>query len=191
MSRSTLFSVPASNQFVAYLVLHDARVSRNELRVAQGEDWRRSWISTVTFLRCVGHVLDKVDGKINNKAREVIDEWWGKLKESKPNPTIFWGFIESERNTALKAYSSSVRVEIKPAVDENSRIKFSAKGPALSMIPGPDSIAKFLYSEVPFEDCDPVELVDEAIAWWAIQLKLIEEQIASNRKGLQILGRRW
>jgi hypothetical protein len=180
MSRSALFSVPASNQFVAYLVLHDARVSSNELRVAQGEDWRRSWISTVTFLRCIGHVLDKVDGKSNNKAREVINEWWKKLKESKPKPEIFWGFIESERNTALKAYSSSVRVEIKPASDENSRIKFSANGPALSMIPGPGSIAKFLYTEAPFEDCDPVELVDAALAWWTIQLNIIEKQIASR-----------
>mgnify|MGYP006305453827 CR=1 FL=1 len=180
MSRSALFSVPASNQLVAYLVLHDARASYNELRVAQGEDWRRSWISTVTFLRCVGHVLDKVDGKNNNKARAVINEWWKQLKESKPDPAIFWGFIESERNTALKAYSSSVRVEIKPTSEENSRIKFSAKGPALSMIPGPGSIAKFLYTEAPFENRDPVELVYEAIEWWTIQLNLIEEQIASS-----------
>jgi hypothetical protein len=107
-----LFSVPASNQFVACLALHDARVFSDELKIAQGEDWRRRWISTVTALRCVGHVLDKVDGQRDHKARDVINKWWKQTKESKPEPAIFWGFIESERNTALKAYSSSVRVEI-------------------------------------------------------------------------------
>lgn len=179
MSRP-LFSVPASNQFVAYLVLHDARISCNELRVAQGEDWRRRWISTLTFLRSVGHVLGKVDGESNDKAGEVINKWWKQLNVSKPKPEIFWGFIESERNSAVKTYSSSVRTEIIPASDQGARIQFSARGPALSMIPEPGSIAKYLYSEAPFENRDPVELIDEAISWWASQLDLIGKQIISG-----------
>jgi len=177
MSQGPIFSIPASNQLSAYLVLRDARASCEELRIAQGEDWRRRWISSLTFLRSVGHVLDKVDGNSSSKARQVINSWWDKIKQDKLEHSIFWNFIEPARNTALKAYSSSVGVEIKPIPKPNSRMTITVKGPAFTLMPESGSSATFSYTETPFEGRDPVELVDEAIRWWANQLALLDERI--------------
>jgi hypothetical protein len=58
----------------------------------------------VALLRAVGHVIDKVDGQRSREIRRIVDEEYRKLKDSKPEPHIFWGFIEDERNLVLKEY---------------------------------------------------------------------------------------
>ena len=35
---------------------------------------------------------------------KAVDEWWCSLKSTKPEPAIFWGFIEEARNRVIKLY---------------------------------------------------------------------------------------
>ena len=76
----------------------------------QSELWRLRWAGLVALLRAVGHVLDKVDGKANPEGRSVIDNAWKELNGSKPEPKIFWKFIEDERDNILKTYIFGLRI---------------------------------------------------------------------------------
>lgn len=74
----------------------------------QAEDFRISWISVVTLLRAVGHVLQKVDVQQSPALKKAVDQKWEELRLSKPEPQIFWSFIEDERNRFLKNYKHGV-----------------------------------------------------------------------------------
>src|SRR3954463_9903771 len=71
----------------------------------QGRAWRRQWVLSITLLRAIGHVLDKVDGASSAAARKAIDAWWSAVKATRP--AIFWQFIDQERNSVLKTYQSN------------------------------------------------------------------------------------
>lgn len=78
--------------------LEDCRVALGDLSdEVQGRQWRVRWFACVVLLRAVGHVLDKVDGPRDPKLRRAIDQWWATLNASKPNPAIFWSFIDEDR----------------------------------------------------------------------------------------------
>lgn len=70
----------------------------------QGEELRVSWVAILTLLRAVGHVLDKVDSKLSPAMAQAIAEWWADINVSKPEPAIFWQFIENNRNRVIKLY---------------------------------------------------------------------------------------
>jgi hypothetical protein len=69
-----------------------------------GEPLRVAWVSIVTLLRAVGHVLYKVDAKADADVAYVIEQKWNALKRTRPKPEILWEFIESERNSIVKQY---------------------------------------------------------------------------------------
>ena len=93
----------------ARIVLQDCKHAiekhTNEL---QAEDFRISWISVITLLRAIGHVLQKVDAQQSPATKKAVDEKWEELQRSKPEPYIFWNFIEGERNRFLKNYEHGV-----------------------------------------------------------------------------------
>lgn len=74
----------------------------------QAEGFRVSWFAIVGLLRSVGHVLDKVDSVEHPQLQSIIKKKFQNLKQEKPNPRIFWEFIDSERNRFLKEYEHSV-----------------------------------------------------------------------------------
>ena len=82
----------------ARAVLADCDQALEELKVARQETLRRRWLTMVALLRAVGHVLDKVDGATSPALRTVINQRYAALKASRPDPAIFWHFIEEERN---------------------------------------------------------------------------------------------
>src|ERR1700681_2813253 len=89
----------------ARIVLQDCRhaVARHTLEL-QGEELRVSWVAILTLLRAVGHVLDKVDGKASPAMAQAVTEWWKAMNASKPEPAIFWQFIDEARNRVVKLY---------------------------------------------------------------------------------------
>jgi len=91
---------------VARLVLEDCRGGLADLtdRV-QGATWRRRWVAVITLLRTVGHVLNKVDASSSPKLKAAIANAWGDLNRSKPEPRIFWEFIDQERKQHPKGVS--------------------------------------------------------------------------------------
>jgi hypothetical protein len=74
--------------------------------------WRTRWTAVVALLRAVGHVLQKIDAAQSPEFKKAIDDAWARLKQTKPEPRIFWEFIEAERNNVLKVYEVSARLNV-------------------------------------------------------------------------------
>ena len=93
----------------ARIVLQDCQhaVASHTLDL-QGEELRVSWVVILTLLRAVGHVLDKVDGKASPAMAQAVAEWWKAMNASKPEPAIFWQFIENGRNRVVKLYEHGI-----------------------------------------------------------------------------------
>lgn len=93
----------------ARVVLQDCQYAvANHTLDLQGEEFRVSWVAILTLLRAVGHVLDKADRKSSPAMARAIEEWWKDINASKPEPTIFWQFIENSRNRTIKLYEHGI-----------------------------------------------------------------------------------
>jgi hypothetical protein len=98
---------------IAREVLRDCEAALEDLRAGPtGLQWRTRWAATVTLLRAVGHVLEKVDSKSSKAMATAIKEKYKELKASKSEPQIYWGFIEQERNNILKEYRFSAKQNV-------------------------------------------------------------------------------
>ncbi|MDP3835175.1 MAG: hypothetical protein Q8Q82_14535 [Hydrogenophaga sp.] len=137
----------------------------------QGRAWKRRWITCVVLLRAVGHVLDKVDGDRSPRYRREIDSWWENLKKGKPEPAIFWAFIEQERNSIVKEYRTRAGqgVTVPGAVVEINRRTGEQKVELR-----PPAVYQYTINAGPFAGRDQRELVSEAILWWQTQLDAID-----------------
>lgn len=101
----TRLSLLANVIEVAKKALADAEHAWELLEhAAPGQDMRVKWVGAVAVLRAVGHVLDKVDGPVSPAVRQAVDEFWLQLKTQRAANSIFWEFIDRERNLVLKTY---------------------------------------------------------------------------------------
>jgi hypothetical protein len=146
------------------------------------ELWKPRWAGLVALLRAVGHVLKEVDGKTSDATRKVIESAWEKLNQSKPEPAIFWKFIEDERNNILKTYEIGTRVNITLRPGAGALWLNLATGETGSGLGGPTTFEAFMRSG-PFQGQDPVELCREAIAFWHGYLDAIDRQVATRQTG--------
>jgi len=166
----------------ARMVLGDCEEALQELQAGpSGTEWRRRWITAVTLLRAVGHVLHKVDGESNPEMENTIKHWWSDLKQQKPNPAIYWGFIELERNNVIKTYriGAGQNVTVRPGAailnHEYRQIGSTSSGP---------TTFENVMREGSFAGKDPRDLVGEAIEFWRANLDEIDQR-ALNAKGSQ------
>tara|TARA_A100001391_G_scaffold102201_1_gene68039 strand:- start:105 stop:611 length:507 start_codon:yes stop_codon:yes gene_type:complete len=124
-----------------------------KLDVADGDDelrdWRIFWVSGITLLRAVGHVLAKVDKHKSAQHKEVIDRNWETFRSEESENVVLWKFIEKERNNLIKTYSWGARL----AKDD------------------------YGYS-VEYENRENAfDLFREAVYWWRYQLEKIEAEL--------------
>ncbi|MGH7221396.1 MAG: hypothetical protein ACREI1_13840 [Nitrospiraceae bacterium] len=140
--------------------------------------WRPKWAGLVALLRAVGHVLDKIDGEGSPEARQVIDRAWEELRGRRPEPKIFWEFIEAERNNVLKAYAFGPRMNT--TIRPGAAWLNLATGESGGSPNGPTTFDYFMRSGV-FEGQDPRQLCREAIVFWAEYLETIDSEIAQRR----------
>jgi hypothetical protein len=143
--------------------------------------WRPRWVGLVALLRAVGHVLDKADGECGSATtRRVIDSEWQGLKESKPDPSIFWNFIEDERNNSLKAYKigSAINITIRPGT---AVINLST-GEVSDSLGGSTTFEAFMRSG-PFRKEDPLQLCQAAIQFWHNYLDRIDQKVLEAESG--------
>lgn len=145
-----------------------------------GELWRPRWAGLVALLRAVGHVLEKVDAARIVNAKQVVDAAWDELRQSKPEPKIFWQFIEAERNNVPKTYAFGVGVNI--TVRPGTGWLSLATGESGGSPGGPTTFEAFVRSG-PFEGEDPLQLCREAIQFWNGYLDCIDRQIAERGTG--------
>ena len=159
-------------------------------------DWVLIWAGTIALLRAVGHALHKEDAARDARLSKEQGPWWQKLKHTKPDPAIFWDFIERDRNKLLKEAELTVgqglHVAMHDAACASDTYSISIAGqepsepaeqqsPPPSAHPAPPS-ASLTYSyhmnSGPFAGQDPRDLVRDAIEWWEKQLSDIEQEAA-------------
>jgi hypothetical protein len=148
----------------ARAVLLDCEAALDDLRTgATGLLWRTRWVAAVALLRTVGHVLDKVDGERNPELRAAITSAYAELKQTRPEPKIFWEFIEEERNNVLKIYQFGVQqnVTVRPGAPWTNL----GTGESGSIGGGPTTY-EHLVRGGPFAGQDPRDVVGQAIEWW-------------------------
>nr|WP_143023843.1 hypothetical protein [Pseudomonas benzenivorans] len=141
--------------------LQDCKGAALELR--QNDDvfaWRRRWLTVVTLLRAIGHILKNVDRKQSQDNAHAIDLWWQELSKNKLGNEIFWKFINKERNSILKEYltEGSFKASITTYHTTNESIGSTSSH----------------FEDGHFKGRSTLEVVEEAIEWWEIQLDAID-----------------
>ena len=184
--RSFVALLLAAGDVKCYTMTIAARQALNDCREAvdllvdgvQGSEWRIRWVLAIVLLRVVGHVLDKVDGYQSPRYRSAIDSWWTNMKQAKPEPIIFWCFIDEERNSVLKEYricagqGVSIRVPTLH-LDIKTGQEWSDPDPPLS------PVYNYTITSGPFKGKDPRVILREAIEWWACQLDFIDKTVSA------------
>ena len=156
----------------ARYVLADCRSAVAELvDGVQGSAWRRNWVLSVVLLRTVGHVLANVDSARSENLRRAIEEWWGQLRATKPEPAVFWQFIENDRNLVLKEYQINVEYGITLRIP--LRHFFPAPGDEEPLAPATTEY-RYEVASGPYKGDDQRTVLREAIAWWEVQLSKID-----------------
>ena len=167
-------------------VLNDCRWAIGAYsEVTSGEPLRVNWVSVITLLRAVGHVLRKVDAahdpSVSHAAAEVWDEW----NRTRPEPKIFWEFIESERNSVVKQYEFGFERTIS-STPPRGKAGFRMKADLLSVEGGPLPLQDLpnLASQIkdgPFIGRSELEVAWEALQWWDHVLDGIEGSVGNSR----------
>lgn len=114
-------------------------------------EWRLYWVAGITLLRTVGHVLAKTDATTSSAHKATIDFLWKQWKIDHVQSSIFWDFIEKERNSLLKTYSFG------------ARLAHNAEGYYVEYEDGQDAF----------------QLFRQAIYWWRRQLMALEEALCN------------
>jgi hypothetical protein len=159
-----------------------------------GFDWVMIWAGTIALLRAIGHALDKEDAKSDHRLKKAQSAWWRGLKDTKPDPLIFWEFIERDRNQLLKeadlTVGQGIHVEMHDIVHSSDVFSAHLSGqepappeqqspPPRSTNPSPPpTTATFSYrmNSGRFAGQDPRDLVRDAIEWWGKELDEIEQK---------------
>jgi hypothetical protein len=141
-------------------VLEDCRGAIDEIGGGiQGRAWRRRWVAAVVLLRTVGYVLGKIDINISQKYKHAIEVAWGQLNQSKPQPEIFWEFIEVERNNIIHEYEVG-----------------AGQGATVHLGQDKPTEHHYLVNTGPFAGRDQRDVLREAIAWWETYLDGIDHE---------------
>ena len=161
----------------ARLALQDCRAALEELRAdPTGLVWRVRWAAAVSLLRSVGHVLEKVDAARDPAMADAVRAKYAALKVTRPEPAIFWEFIERERNNLLKEYRTAAKqnVTVRPGT-----IHLNLRTGEQYSTPGLPALYEHVMSDGPFEGEDPRNLVEQAIAWWSSYLDEVDADAKS------------
>ena len=172
-----------------HLVLEDAeRAVKNHTSELRGAELRISWVSIVTLLRAVGHVLvkvDKEDGSCDDALKKSIEDNWKNTMSEKP--PIFTEFIDSERNGVIKLYEFGFKryteIEGPQLKDGKTRIFLDQVGSRGGGISTPNEAVQHSFIDKgPFAGRDESEVAAEAILWWKNQLASIEREANKYRQ---------
>lgn len=148
-----------------------------------GPDWVLTWAGTIALLRAVGHALAHDDAKRDARLMNALGAWWAALEAAKPNPAIFWQFIERNKNLLLKEAELTVRqsirdpstITVKGDLSGRRGVQQPPSQPEQKSPPlGPAWIYTYQMTSGFFVGRDSRDLVGDAIEWWEKQLANIE-----------------
>ncbi|MEM9670646.1 MAG: hypothetical protein AAF950_17150 [Pseudomonadota bacterium] len=152
--------------------LNDCKLALKRYREnEETELWRVDWCATLTLLRAVGNILEKVDGRNCNAVKNTLSEYW---KSSWSEDEIYSKFIRLERNLILKEFDFNVKKEGGQLLTRNGQLLVNDSGQLL-VTPRSSKV-----SDGPYKGRCPAEVVEMAIDWWNEKLSLVEDQIAQE-----------
>lgn len=161
----------------ARVVLQDVIYVRNILEDEPRQvEWRLNWILAVVLLRSVGHVLNNVDGASSPEVKRLANKLHAEWKKDHPGHAIFRDFIERERNSIVKEYQFTMTAGPVPIIA------------TIAQEDGFDTIRQALLEENiyrpmgdgPYQGEDGRTMIDDAIAWWKMQLDYIDRTVSSD-----------
>jgi hypothetical protein len=165
-------------------VLEDCKIALTELEAdPTGATWRLRWAGTLTHLRAVGHVLDKVDGKTDPKAKQIINARYKEWKDpDRTEHAIFRDFIERERNNVIKEYDFGSGQGVIFEGGDPPAIQRQPDGTFKEIHPGGVGKMTSVYkmNTDPFKGEDPRDIVRRAIEWWQKQLDDIDNKVRAS-----------
>ena len=142
--------------------LRDAYRAKDELSTALCSDnfatIRLRWITAITILRAVGHILRNIDASRSPALQSAVEASWKRWNSQPFQHLIFHEFIEKERNNILKEYRSSVFPS--PSEKQNS-------------LDAPEIYSTILVGDRSYS---PLEAINSSIKWWEAELSHIEAQ---------------
>jgi hypothetical protein len=146
-------------------VLEDCRGAIGEIVDGiQGGAWRRRWVAAVVLLRTVGYVLSAVDSQRNDAYKRSIENAWKKLNDSKPEPPIFWEFIDKERHNIVHEYEVRAGQGVTVHLGQNKPHDYH-----------------YLINAGHFKGHDQREVLREAVNWWDSYLDNIDKDATNER----------
>ena len=93
----------------AWIPLHDCSLAISRLeQCSDTQPWRVEYVSAVTLLRSVGHVLANIDAGSNPVIKSHLTKIWDEVNKDRERFSIFWRFIKGERDRVLKTYEFGV-----------------------------------------------------------------------------------
>ena len=125
------------------------------------------WAASVSLLRSVGHILQKVDSVRDVRVKAAVDNAWSNWKADRDKHAIFFDFIEKERNAVLKQYEFGYQ----PGEVLLVASPVGGGEPTLAKLP------QAIYAPLlggPYEGEDARDVAHEVIEWWRTQLDEIE-----------------
>jgi hypothetical protein len=163
----------------ARVVLEDCRVALQFLEEETDlRRWRVHWAGAVALTRAVGHVLDKVDGAdsvIKLAANNAFRSWKGPSAQHK----IFREFIDSERNSILKEYRFNHHPLDEVPIVLETTLQNPATGELVKnhqVFPIGDNIYRPM-TDGAYEGDDARDLLKDALDWWEVELRKIDEAV--------------
>lgn len=152
-------------------VLADVIWLRERLETEVGDtEWRMHWIACVVLLRTIGHVAEKVDGKVHSNLLDASRALFAEWKKGDQH-LIFREFINKERNSILKEYTSDVSEGPVPIVA--TAIRSDGIVADFGYL-----IEENLYRPMGggyYDGEDGRTLIDDSINWWKAQLSSMEK----------------
>ncbi len=127
------------------------------------------WVAAVALARAVGHVLQKIDGKQSTALNKAVEAAYASWKADRSANSIFWGFIEEERNQVLKQYEIGFFA---------GPVKVVGDGEMFTL--DDHLFCPIQVGEFAGEDCR--DILAYAIEWWKRQLAEIEH-VAGKEDG--------
>ena len=169
----------------ARFVLEDARVALAlHTQAKAGPAFRASWFAVIGLLRAVGHVLEKIDGASDSHLANAVSVCWKELNASRPEPAIYWGFIEGERNRFIKNYEHGItRLQIIRTGSSNNvlALDLANAGKATQLVSVynilpelPDRSVISVLADGPFAGHAETHVASQAIDWWNQYLVKVE-----------------
>ena len=157
-----------------HVALEDSRQAVEELRsldwgiLSNPSLWRRRYLTAISVIRAVGHILKNVESKKSPAHKQAIQEAWNRIKGRQ----LFTRFIKADRDSILKEYFALTELKLKGGAfavrdDEGNRVGIEQRK-EISLV----------VSNGHYKGKDAISLFDEAIEFWETEIDRIERRVA-------------